>query len=686
MIQIKELVIENAGRFVGSHSLNLSDLPKLIQVDGKNLNTGGSSGSGKSTLFNCLDYLLDVGDIPSTVLQSRLTKEKLKVSAILETDCGEYKISRGGGKGLVVENLRTGQIFEGSSKVAEEELDKILGIPRKILRLMYHKKQKEGGFFLNLTAKESHEFLAECLDLNKWVLKQESLTVKLKDLENQLVSVSSSLDFVKQKLQTSQSKLSNLVKPIPEPGLERLKETLQQSLTVINEQLNEIKVKQKQDLDSIPTPTLKDLIDLNTDIEYLKYKKSEVELRKKISEYEKERNSNIAQLELRKNEIKIQLLHLDQLKSDTVRDTKELNQLKDQIVKIKQSTCPTCLQHWEVEQDRLKQLIEKANILKTTIEKAEDDIAKADGLKLIIEKLDSDILTIKSSINPYENSIDFVLNKKNEIEQYVSNKNAIIARENNLANDQFRKAQQEIQSRYSEQVQLITSQAADIYEAIKNTEQKISQYNQQKAIYESLYKQLADSLNQDKAEESQLKERELQLKTDFEHVKEAIRFIKSYTNQLFQSTLQTVADKASSFMARIPNMSTATISFEAFRQSKNGTVREEITPLISMDGELSVPVKSLSGGERTAIDLAIDLAVIDMIESITGKGLDLFILDEPFNGLDHVSIENCLEIIKNHDTNKRIVIVDHSSETKEMIGFRIIVERSGQESEIKIYE
>jgi DNA repair exonuclease SbcCD ATPase subunit len=64
----------------------------------------------------------------------------------------------------------------------------------------------------------------------------------------------------------------------------------------------------------------------------------------------------------------------------------------------------------------------------------------------------------------------------------------------------------------------------------------------------------------------------------------------------------------------------------------------------------------------------------------------LFILDEPFNGLDHISIENCLEIIKNHDTNKRIIIVDHSSETKEMIGFRVVVERSGQESEIKIYE
>lgn len=686
MIQIKELFIENAGRFVGSHSLNLSDLPRLVQVDGKNLNTGGSSGSGKSTLFNCLDYLLDVGDIPSTVLQSRLTKEKLKVSAILETESGEYKISRGGGKSLVVENLKTGQIFEGSSKVAEEELDKILGIPRKILRLMYHKKQKEGGFFLNLTAKESHEFLAECLDLNKWVQKQDFLTVKLKDLENQLVSVSSSLDFVKQRLQASELKLSGLSEPVLEPGLECLKETLQQSLKTLNDQVNDIKTKQKEELDSIPTPTLQTSIDLNTDLEYIQYKKAETELRKKISEHEKEKNSNIAQLESRKNEIKMQLLSLDQLKNTAIRDTKELNQLKDQIVKIKQSTCPTCLQHWEIEQDRLRQLVEKATGLKAAINKAEGDIVQSDSLKLLIEELDRDVSTIKSNINPYEASLDVVLNKKHEIEQTVSNKNTIIARQNSLVNDQFRRAQQEIQHKYSEQARLITSQAADIHEAIKNTDQKIAQHNQSKAVYDSLLKQLSESLNQDKAEEGRLKEKESDLKTESEHIKEAIRFIKSYTNQLFQSTLQTVADKASSFMARIPNMSTATISFEAFKQSKNGTVKEEITPLISMDGELGVPVKSLSGGERTAIDLAIDLAVIDMIESITGKGLDLFILDEPFNGLDHVSIENCLEIIKNHDTNKRIVIVDHSSETKEMVGFRVVVERSGQESEIKTYE
>ena len=42
-------------------------------------------------------------------------------------------------------------------------------------------------------------------------------------------------------------------------------------------------------------------------------------------------------------------------------------------------------------------------------------------------------------------------------------------------------------------------------------------------------------------------------------------------------------------------------------------------------------------------------------------------MDEPFNGLDSICREDCLEIIKGIDSKKRIIVIDHCSELKETV-------------------
>ena len=91
----------------------------------------------------------------------------------------------------------------------------------------------------------------------------------------------------------------------------------------------------------------------------------------------------------------------------------------------------------------------------------------------------------------------------------------------------------------------------------------------------------------------------------------------------------------------------------------------------------------MCGGESCAIGLAIDLAVIDIIETKAGKGTDFFVMDEPFNGLDAVCREDCLEIIKNIDSNKKIIVIDHCSELKEMVSDVITVVKENDISTIE---
>lgn len=167
---------------------------------------------------------------------------------------------------------------------------------------------------------------------------------------------------------------------------------------------------------------------------------------------------------------------------------------------------------------------------------------------------------------------------------------------------------------------------------------------------------------------------------------ESKRAIKSYNLSVFQDTLQEIGDYASNILSSIPNMSSASIVFNTTKETKSGKTKEEINAVLSLDGEDDINIKTLSGGERTACDLAVDLAVIDILESKANKGADLFILDEPFTGLEEQNIEKCLHIICQTDTNKKIVIVDHNPIVKQMVHNNILVERTGDSSRVMLNE
>ena len=112
-------------------------------------------------------------------------------------------------------------------------------------------------------------------------------------------------------------------------------------------------------------------------------------------------------------------------------------------------------------------------------------------------------------------------------------------------------------------------------------------------------------------------------------------------------------------------MANATIRLVAQKELGLRTVRlEQVNAILDSDGELEIPIKSLSGGERSAVDLAIDLAVCEMIQEKANKGIDALILDEPFGGFDSIGIEQALEMLKTLD--KRILIVEHNNIAKEI--------------------
>jgi DNA repair exonuclease SbcCD ATPase subunit len=125
-----------------------------------------------------------------------------------------------------------------------------------------------------------------------------------------------------------------------------------------------------------------------------------------------------------------------------------------------------------------------------------------------------------------------------------------------------------------------------------------------------------------------------------------------------------------------------TLKFSISRETQEGKIRNEITPIVSFGGHEAPLEASASGGQFTSIEIAVDLAVARVISRRTGSDLAWIILDESFNGHTRVEKESCLETLKEFAKDRLVLIVDHASEFKEMFTKTILVEKTNGRSKI----
>ncbi len=67
----------------------------------------------------------------------------------------------------------------------------------------------------------------------------------------------------------------------------------------------------------------------------------------------------------------------------------------------------------------------------------------------------------------------------------------------------------------------------------------------------------------------------------------------------------------------------------------------------------------------TSVELAVDLAVSEVVSRRTGSVPGWLILDESFEGLDPVTKESCMQILGRYASDKVVLVIDHASELKE---------------------
>lgn len=683
MLNLKELRFSGIGRFVEEQVIDFDKLGNLVQLDGLNKNTNGSSGAGKTTVFNALDYLLGLNDVPNTILESRLGTGGIKVSATFDYEGKVLKITRNKGK-LAVE-LEGETEVKGSNKLSEEKLDKILAMPKSLFRPLCHKRQGEGGFFLNLTPGKINEFLTDCLGLSEYKAKLALIDTKVS--EKTLIKTRN-----EQYLKESQSALKATQDAVLALGLAPIRDMHQDVIVQLkakydasSSSLGDILIKQKLDTEAL---------DLQRPIvEKVSFDTSEKEkLEAELQDLHKQANSLLLAEKDRQASVNTAIAVKTQEKRDLLNDVKSRDNIKTEATKtalaiktLRESICPTCAQPWHTDSAKkeetdllarlakFKEIINLGNAAENRVPTILADLQRMEEIaKPKIPEGISDLQKREESARKRISEILFNHRDKETATHYL----------NTVRQEQFADQQKKLRDKHASESDQARGQADIDRRALEAAVGKLKAYDSALKNYDENYAKLK---HQENAHQKTLESIERNLATvtvELNLAEELKKAVKSYLSCSFDDALEHISDTATKIIRAIPNMANATIQLEGIKETKEGKVKEEVNAVIHLDGEEAVPIKSLCGGERSATDLAVDLALIDLIENRTGKGINIFILDEPFNGLDTVCIEMALDVLKNSNINKKLIIVDHNPEVKQMVESRLVSVREGATSQV----
>jgi len=723
MLKLKKLTFSNIGRFTDEQNVDFTKLGSLVQVDAQNNNTGGSSGSGKSTIFNGLDWLLGLSDISTSTLQSRLTKSHISVSGEFDWDGKSVTITRNRKLSIVIDGNET----TGSSKISEEKLDEILGMPRNLFRPLLHKRQGETGFFLGLTPAKMNDFLVDTLGLSQIRSKVDVIDGKTKELGLAKIGAQTGLAVAQASLEANKRALEAVGDEPVTSVHQDLVEGWKLRCVAANTDLMTAKDRQAIEKSQLETKKPKLVINPFSAAALEANQMREKELNRLINEslYQERDRQTLVNKEISKLKLDLST----QVATINARTSKEVAILnaklsetamairlgamsKEEAIKIaskiktvRAGTCYTCNQVWvsASEEERLLASLgeHKAKIisakdaennaieLRTAIAYIQDSSSKdIEGLNkdysLNIQglteqakpRIPAEIPGLRADL---ANIIDLI--QKEKVKEAAHNE------EQNKTNNQTMSAffadQKVLAARHQEELQVVNKELEEARSQCERLSSELRNHETNLAKHKQVLKSLTDAQNEQTSKVEQMTLKVGQVEEKLVMAEEVKRCLKSYLSCSFDDALDSISDSATAILRAVPTMANATIRLEGTKETGAGAIKDQINACIDNDGEIGIPIKSLSGGERSAVDLAIDLAVGNLIQEKANKGIDVMILDEPFNGFDSIGIEHSLEMIRTFAVDKKILIVEHDGVAKEFIQDRITVVRDGEISSVK---
>lgn len=583
-----------------------------------------SNGSGKSSVFEAIIFaLFEETSSGEKDVANRIINDGYTIILEFEIDGVNYKIQRQckGNKTSVV-LYKDGLDISARNKTDTNKLIiQILGISKAIFLDSIFLSQNANTNLASLTPTARKERL-EILTNTDFVINQ--FKEKLKDLQNEYEAKCVEVQLEKNKLEgvkqanlNQQADLQFKINTINQE-IERLKQ-----LGDLKEIEQEIKYKEEvelYDLDSLYNKLIEFINERETEIAELR-KAGEENLNKK-DDLEKQKQAKLNSWNELEREIQVKANMISNLNQNN-------NKLDKEIEKIRNSdTCPTCGRKYEdANEEHIQQAINELELEKTNNDEQVKQInasinqIKQDQQQIEIEGkgLANEIIKVDAQIAEHKKQIDEKENKRKELNE-------------NRQTTEFNKTkcQKEINELKNKKEQLLKSQTNNI-EEFQN-------------MIDKLKKEIDDI-------DSKIVELDQKYNKNNDYVlvvKNSIQLVtKEFRTYLLQNSLQYLNKLLKDYSSNLFSNDQDIIKIE-----------EDDTKLNIKLGNATY--ESLSGGEKTRVNIALLLAQKSLASIIGNISCNIIILDEILGYCDSQAEENVINLLTQElETLESIYMVSH---------------------------
>lgn len=154
---------------------------------------------------------------------------------------------------------------------------------------------------------------------------------------------------------------------------------------------------------------------------------------------------------------------------------------------------------------------------------------------------------------------------------------------------------------------------------------------------------------------------------------------KGIKSVLLDSVVPFLNMKANYYLGKLAD-SSIEVQFSTQSTLKNGEKRDKFSvDVINENGDNDY--KGSSGGEKRRIDIAVNMALQDLVSSRSNKSIDLIVYDEMFDGLDAIGCETVMEILKEKAVQVgTIYVITHNDNLKQLFTNVVTVDKNNGET------
>lgn len=610
MLKFKKVEAQNYKSF-DKLSLNLQDQGlTLIEGDNKDSDAFESNGVGKSAMLETITYALydtTANKLRADEVVNRKFGKDTYVKLFFEQNGVSYRIERyrkHKEHKNKVKLYQSGKEITGSTnRVTNQMIEDIIGITPETYwnSIMYG--QSSEPLFSEATDKGKKEILENITSISVYAHAQEVAKEKVKEQ-----------NLKEQEIEASRTNLENKISNIEE-SVQREKERYESVRKMIDSR--------KLDL---------------------------AEAKKARKEF--------PQAELRNIKNKVEKLD------------KPVPEFKADLTYIEQFT--TELRDLEAKADEFKQAINQLKATKTSKQQEQSRLDTADvcptcGTKMSNEhakkhfqELQLEINQLEETINNYEEQYKMTfVPLLDKAEENLRQANIHLEANRQEHNDEVHQQQMEVQQlkgqveTFERNKEMLDSEVLRAERALKEVESLPKPDERKEEIEE-----VEEELKALKVEEGQV----FVSKTKYEDA------VKAFSNSGIRSVVldlvtPTLTNNANRYLSTLSD-STLQVEFTTQVEKADGELTDKFDVMVTHSGE-ETTFQTLSQGEKTRVNVAISLALQDLVYSNSQLQTNIALYDEVFDGLDSKGVSSVIDILKSKaEEIGSVFVITHSSTMK----------------------